>query len=206
MVRSRTKRFDVEGITTGGTTAYKGTCGSWHIRGPTKSGKITALPTGGGLTTPSSEFRLLLLGRRRMPMPLGPLRCFCWGFTWAPNIRSSGQHSIAPGMCRGFGVPKRTGPGRQSVLEVVVCNGPPLWHGAQIAVDAIIVNPVSRDGSPLPGADDQPGSANSGSTARPILACARAVSCCPPGCSGRMGASLPLPPTVPLPQLAGAAA
>ena len=39
----------------------------------------------------------------------------------------------------------------------VVCNGLPLWHGAQLAVDATLVSPVSRDGRPHPGTETQPG-------------------------------------------------
>ena len=39
----------------------------------------------------------------------------------------------------------------------VVCNGLPLWHGAQLAVDATLVSPLTRDGQPQPTADAQPG-------------------------------------------------
>ncbi|OLP76330.1 132 kDa protein [Symbiodinium microadriaticum] len=39
----------------------------------------------------------------------------------------------------------------------VVCNGLPLWHGAQLAVDATLVSPLMGDGSPQPAADAQPG-------------------------------------------------
>ena len=38
----------------------------------------------------------------------------------------------------------------------VVCNGLPLWHGAQLAVDATIVSPVGRTGEPRAGADTRP--------------------------------------------------
>ena len=38
----------------------------------------------------------------------------------------------------------------------VVCNGLPLWHGAQLAVDATIVSPVGRTGEPRAGADARP--------------------------------------------------
>ena len=38
----------------------------------------------------------------------------------------------------------------------VVCNGLPLWHGAQLAVDATIVSPVGRTGEPRAGADVRP--------------------------------------------------
>ena len=38
----------------------------------------------------------------------------------------------------------------------VLCNGLPLWHGAQLAVDATIVSPVGRTGEPRAGADARP--------------------------------------------------
>ena len=38
-----------------------------------------------------------------------------------------------------------------------VCNGPPLWHGAQLAGDATLVSPVTRDGRLHDGADMPPG-------------------------------------------------
>ena len=41
----------------------------------------------------------------------------------------------------------------------VVCNGLPLWHGQQLAVDATIVSPVRRDGQPRSGADARPATA-----------------------------------------------
>ena len=55
----------------------------------------------------------------------------------------------------------------------VVCNGLPLWHGQQLAVDATIVSPVRRDGQPRSGADARPATALAqrpcASAARPIL-------------------------------------
>ena len=41
----------------------------------------------------------------------------------------------------------------------VVANGLPLWHGAQLAIDATIVCPVTRAGMPQPGTDARPGAA-----------------------------------------------
>ena len=40
---------------------------------------------------------------------------------------------------------------------VVVCNGPPSWHGARVAVFATIVSPIARNGTPKPRADFVPG-------------------------------------------------
>ena len=39
----------------------------------------------------------------------------------------------------------------------VVCNGSPLWHGAQLAVDATVVSPVTRAGEARANADARPG-------------------------------------------------
>ena len=44
----------------------------------------------------------------------------------------------------------------------VVANGLPMWHGAQQAVDATIVSPVTRAGDAQPGADVHPGRAVDG--------------------------------------------
>ena len=41
----------------------------------------------------------------------------------------------------------------------VVANGLPLWHGAQLAIDATIVSPVTRTGSVRHGADTRPAAA-----------------------------------------------
>ena len=38
-----------------------------------------------------------------------------------------------------------------------MCKGLPFWHGAQLAVHATRVSPLTRDGSPQPAADAQPG-------------------------------------------------
>ena len=39
----------------------------------------------------------------------------------------------------------------------VVCSGLPFWHGAQFAVDAVLVSPPSRGGLPHAAAVPQPG-------------------------------------------------
>ena len=48
----------------------------------------------------------------------------------------------------------------------VVANGLSLWHGAQQAVDATIVSPVTRAGEAQPGADVHPGRAVDGAAGR----------------------------------------
>ena len=48
----------------------------------------------------------------------------------------------------------------------VVANGLPLWHGAQLAVDATLVFPVTRAGEPQTRADVEPGRAVSSAAER----------------------------------------
>jgi len=47
-----------------------------------------------------------------------------------------------------------------------VCNGLPLRHGAQLAVDTTCINPVTRSGEARPEADSQPGLALQQATRR----------------------------------------
>ena len=44
-----------------------------------------------------------------------------------------------------------------SDARCIDAHGLPLWHGAQLALDATIVSPVTRAGEPQPGADTRPG-------------------------------------------------
>ena len=48
----------------------------------------------------------------------------------------------------------------------VVANGLPMWHGAQLAVDATLVSPVTRAGEPQTRADVEPGRAVSSAADR----------------------------------------
>ena len=41
-------------------------------------------------------------------------------------------------------------------IEVLI-SGVPLWHGAQIAIDATLVSPIHRNGEPRPRAASEPG-------------------------------------------------
>ena len=47
--------------------------------GPGASCAMTVLPTGPDFAVPSDEFRIMLLRRLRMPLPLAPKRCRCGG-------------------------------------------------------------------------------------------------------------------------------
>ena len=150
---------------------------------------------------PDAEYRILLLRRLRLPLPLTPARCPCGG-----NLDALGDHRSA---CVQVGVlARRAGPleraaariGREAGARVatnvslrdlnldlpaadgrrieVVANNLPMWQGAQIAVDTTIVSPLRRDGEPRPQADREPGLALRQATDRklrayPELRCAR---------------------------------
>ena len=103
--------------------------------GDAASCAFTAFPTSADTRVPDDEFRVMLLRRLRLPLPLAPKRCACRGL-----LDVYGDHRSA---CAQVGV--------------LVANGLPLWQGAQVAVDATVVSPVRRDGQPRPRADQQPG-------------------------------------------------
>ena len=145
--------------------------------GPHAARAFTVLPTSDDVAIPDSHFRVLLLRRLRMPLPLGPRSCSCRG-----ALDAYGDHRAA---CSTSGVlASRALPLERAIARVcqeagarvgrnvalaamnidvpvhdarrieVVCNGLPLWHGAQLAVDATLVSPVTRDGRPHDGADN----------------------------------------------------
>ena len=150
--------------------------------GPHAARAFTVLPTHEEVIMPSAQFRVLLLRRLRLPLPLTPHACRCGG-----ALDPLGDHRAA---CATAGVlPSRAIPLERALARVcreagarvaqnvrladmslqipihdarrieVVCNGLPLWHGQQLAVDATIVSPVRRDGQPRPGADARPATA-----------------------------------------------
>ena len=150
--------------------------------GPHAARVFTVLPTSDVVAVPDPHFRVLLLRRLRLPLPLGPRACSCRGF-----LDEYGDHRAA---CSNSGVlASRALPLERAVARVcqeagarvgrnvalsamnldvpvhdarrieVVCNGLNLWHGAQLAVDATLVSPVTREGLPQAGAATHPGSA-----------------------------------------------
>ena len=148
--------------------------------GPHAACCFTVRPTHEAVTIPSAEFRVLLLRRLRLALPLAPRLCACRGL-----LDPLGDHRAA---CATSGaLASRALPLERAVARVcqeagarvarnvrladmnlpvpvpdarrieIVCNGLPLWHGAQLAVDTTCVSPVTRSGEPRPGADSQPG-------------------------------------------------
>jgi hypothetical protein len=142
---------------------------------------FSVLPTSTSTTLSSSELRVLLLRRLQLPLPMSARRCACGGL-----LDTYGDHRAACSTCgvlrrRAKPLEKATARvcreagarvaenvllrdmnlegisprgGRQ--LEVVA-NGLPLWGGAQLAVDATLVSPVRRNGSPQPNTADHDG-------------------------------------------------
>ena len=150
--------------------------------GPFAARAFDVTPTREDVTIPSALFRVLLLRRLRLPLPLAPRRCSCRG-----QLDPFGDHRAA---CATSGVlPTRALPLQHAVARVcreagarvarnvrladmnvdvpiadarrieVVANGLPLWHGSQLALDATIVSPLTRLGEAHPRADVQPGCA-----------------------------------------------
>ncbi len=61
-------------------------------------------------------------------------------------------------LLRDLNVPIRPGAGNVKRIEVI-CNGLPLWGGAQLAVDTTLVSALGRDGQPRDGPGDDAGKA-----------------------------------------------
>ena len=141
---------------------------------------ITVVPTAPKFRVSSAQYRVFLLMRMRMVLPISACRCSCRRF-----LDPLGDHRAACARARVLGprgMPLERAAGRTcreagaSVawnvflrdmnLDVpvtderrieVVANGLPIWRGAQLAVDTTLVCPVRADGAPRPQADQVPG-------------------------------------------------
>ena len=143
-------------------------------QGPFASRFLTTVPTCPALSYPSHLFRVLLLRRLRLPLPLSQRYCRC-----RRPLDSLGDHRAAcarAGVLRSRGCPLERAAARvcreagarvtcntrlaDMNLQVdrvddrrleVVANGLPLWGGQQLAVDTTLVSPLSGSGSPAAG-------------------------------------------------------
>ena len=147
--------------------------------GPHATRAFTAFPTSPAVVVPSAHLRVLLLRRLRLPLPCAPRTCSCHGrLDQLGDHRSacatSGflasralplEHAVAR-VCREAGAQVARNV-RVSDMNIdvpvsdarrieVVANGLPLWHGAQLAIDATVVSPVTRTGSARPGRGHPP--------------------------------------------------
>ena len=148
--------------------------------GPFAGRVFTAVPTALEFTVPSHLFRVLLLRRLRLPLPLCARRCRCGrDFDVLGDHRSSCSRAgvlgprgyplevAAARVCREAGA--RVSENvflRDLNLDVpvadgrrleVVASGLPLWSGTQLAVDTTLVCPVRASGEPRRTADRVPG-------------------------------------------------
>ena len=149
--------------------------------GPLASAVLTAVPTSRMTRIEAQPFRLLLLRRLRLPLPLTSRTCRCGRL-----LDSFGHHRAA---CSGAGVLGERGfPLEQAAAQVcreagarvrtntfvrdmdlegvnildgrrleVVADGLSLWHGAQLAIDTTLVSPLRRDGRARRTAADRNG-------------------------------------------------
>ena len=141
---------------------------------------FTVVPSGPDFVVDNGEFRLFLLRRLRLALPLAPRRCRCGGAldelgdhrsacaqVGVLAQRAGPLERVAARICREAGARVATSvalrdlnldaPATDGRRIEVVANGLPLWQGAQIAVDTTLVSPVRRDGQARPGADARPG-------------------------------------------------
>ncbi len=157
-----------------------------HLRsqsGPGAGAALMAIPSNPLLRMDLSVFRVLLLRRLRLPLPLAPNKCRC-----RHPLDPLGDHRAA---CSTAGVLARRGYPLESAaaricreargrvrrdvfvrdlnlshvvptdgrrIEVIV-DGLPLFHGAQLAVDTTLVAALKRNGQPRPRAADVDGAA-----------------------------------------------
>ena len=135
------------------------------------------------------KFRVLLLRRLRIALPLSPRLCTCRGLldplgdhraacatSGALASRAFPLERVGARVCQEAGarVARNVCPADMNLsipvpdarrIEIV-CNGLPLWHGAQLAVNTTCVSPVTPSGEPRLGADSQPGLALQQATRR----------------------------------------
>ena len=150
-------------------------------RGPLASAAVTALPTSRATRMDGQPFRILLLRRLRLPLPLSSRTCRC-----GRQLDPLGHHRAA---CPEAGVLGRRGfPLEVAAAQVcreagarvttnifvrdmdlavvnvmdsrrleVVADGLTAFRGAQLAIDTTLVSAIRRDGTARPGAATRAG-------------------------------------------------
>ena len=154
--------------------------------GPFAARILTVHPTVLELAVDSALFRVLLLRKLRLPLPLAPARCRCQrpldvlgdhvaACPRSGTLRQRGGplERAAARVCREAGAAVATNvlvrdlnlqAARQDERRIeVIANGLPLWGGSQLAVDTTLVSPLTSAGAPR----------RSGATAGAALADAR---------------------------------
>ena len=140
--------------------------------GPYASRAFTTSPYGPETSYPPHLFRVILLRRLRLPLPLTSRTCRCRRIldplgdhraacAQSGVLRSRGGplERATARICREAGARVTTNtrvndlnishPHQQDDCRIeVIANGLPLWNGAQLAVDTTLVSPLTRDGQP----------------------------------------------------------
>ena len=150
---------------------------------------FAALPTSPELELPSQKFRVALLRRLRLPLPIAPRRCACGrdldaqGDHRAACANSGALAARAPALeqavariCREAGatVARNVALADMNIADAVldgrrieiVANGLHAYHGQQLAIDTTCVSPLTRTGQPHPGTTTEPGRALAQAVAR----------------------------------------
>ena len=141
--------------------------------GPFAARVLTVRPTAPELAVDSAPFRVLLLRRLRLPLPLAPSRCHCQRpldvlgdhVATCPRSGTLRQRGgplerAAARVCREAGAAVATNvlvrdPNLQAARQderriEVIALGLPLWGGSQLAVDTTLVSPLTSAGAPPP--------------------------------------------------------
>ncbi len=145
--------------------------------GPLCGAALAAVPTAPEYTIAPELFRVILLRRLRLPLPLSGRRCACRRFldpqgdhrAACPTVgilgqRAAPQERMAARVCREAGARVQTNVlvrdlnldevrARSERRLEVVANGLSLYNGSQVAIDTTMVSPLGRDGRPRGRAD-----------------------------------------------------
>ena len=141
------------------------------------------------LELPSQQFRVALLRRLRMPLPIAPRRCGCGNdldqygdhraacaTTGALAARAPALETAVAKICREAGgrVARNVAVANMNIASPItdgrrieiVANGLQAYHGQQLAIDTTCVSPISRAGFSHPGTTSEPGRAVATAVAR----------------------------------------
>ena len=158
--------------------------------GPLSGLPFSALPVSPQFRFDSDLFRVLLLRRRRLPLPLFSYSCRCGrpldclGHHRASCSRAGvlgrrgfALESAAARVCREAGVSTNIFLRDLDLLGIpatdqrrieVIAEGLPAFHGAQLAIDTSLVSPVRADGAPHQRCSEENGAALNAARCRKV--------------------------------------
>ena len=150
---------------------------------------IYSAPPSPELELPNQHFRVALLRRLGMPLPIAPRRCGCGNdldqygdhraacaTTGALAARAPALETAVAKICREAGgrVARNVAVANMNIASPItdgrrieiVANGLQVYHGQQLAIDTTCVSPISRAGFSHPGTTSEPGRAVATAVAR----------------------------------------